>query len=190
MRQGISRAEKPSTMARLLDFPDDLITSILAHLTLRELAAMHMVNQKFNRLLSRPDPSLRPYGSVELLVDKNGKGSLPASQIVRYLSGPHFLLVLVHPRSLLLETGVSINNFPLVGRYLLKRAPGFTRVCFQSYCATDEGHQDWEAMHRFFRVSLPQLAAVFEKYRVPLEIVIFKCDVPCRTIILHCSKDA
>ena len=67
----------------LLDLPDDLITSILAHLNLRELAAMHMVSQRFNRLLSRPDPILRPYGSVEVLVDKDRKGSLPTSQVDR-----------------------------------------------------------------------------------------------------------
>ena len=68
---------------RLLDLSDDLILIILAHFNLRELAVLHMVNQRFNRLLSCPDPSLRPYGSVGLLVDKDRKGCLPPSQIDR-----------------------------------------------------------------------------------------------------------
>ncbi|CAL8460902.1 g433 [Coccomyxa elongata] len=77
-----------------------------------------MVNQRFNRLLSRPDPILKPYGSVEISVDVDREGSLPPS---------------------------------LIDRYILKRAAGFTRVCFQSHCAVGQGQPDHILMHNFFR---------------------------------------
>ena len=62
----------------LLDLSDDFIqTNIFAHLSFEELAAMHMVCQRFNQLLSFPDPNLRLYGSVTFNVDMEAKGSLP-----------------------------------------------------------------------------------------------------------------
>ncbi|BDA42032.1 hypothetical protein COCOBI_02-8330 [Coccomyxa sp. Obi] len=60
----------------------------------------------------------------------------------------------------------------LIGSYLLKRAAGFTRVCFQSWIAYEEGQENWNTMHYFFRVTLPQLAAVFAKFHVQLEIIV------------------
>ncbi|BDA42034.1 hypothetical protein COCOBI_02-8350 [Coccomyxa sp. Obi] len=105
-----------------------------------------MVSQRFNRLLSWPDPSQRLQGSVTVNVDRDRKGSLPPS---------------------------------LIDRYLLQRAAGFDRVCFQSWSARQEGQQDWETrrqdwttMHNFFAGSLPQLAAVFALYHVQMEIAV------------------
>ncbi len=80
-----------------LDLPDELITIILAHLNLKQLAAMHMVSQRFNRLLSLPDPSLRLYGSVTFNVGRHYKGSLPPSLIERSAPRSLILLVLVLP---------------------------------------------------------------------------------------------
>ncbi|BDA44543.1 hypothetical protein COCOBI_06-0190 [Coccomyxa sp. Obi] len=98
-----------------------------------------MVSQRFNRLLSRPDPSLRPYGSVTFQVDKDRKGELPPS---------------------------------LIDKYLLKRAAGFKSVCFQSHSAVDEGLESWN--RRFFRIKLPQIAAVLAKYHAQLEVEVFE----------------
>ncbi|BDA42031.1 hypothetical protein COCOBI_02-8320 [Coccomyxa sp. Obi] len=102
-----------------------------------------MVNQRFNRLLSWPDPSLRPYGSVSIVVDDDDdqEGSLPPS---------------------------------LIEKYIVKRAAGFKRVCFQSGCAVGEGQPSRILMHKFFAASLPQIAALFAKYHVELDIEVFQ----------------
>jgi hypothetical protein len=53
----------------LSDLSDDLMLCILKRLDFSQLAALHVVNSRFNRLLSRPDPSIRVFGSPAISVD-------------------------------------------------------------------------------------------------------------------------
>ena len=53
----------------MLSCPDDVILGIVKHLSFGDLALLHCVNSRFRRILSRPDPSTRVYGSPSITVD-------------------------------------------------------------------------------------------------------------------------
>lgn len=56
------------------------------------------------------------------------------------------------------------------GRVLLTRVPGLQSLKFRWEQFCEEGRKEWDVIHNFLRVMLPQLAALIKMYQVDLEL--------------------
>ncbi len=75
-------------VARFSDLSDELVWDIFQHLNFEELSAAQCVDRRLYRLLSRPNPCIKVYGSCSLTMDKIHASSSLA-EFTRYLMWPN-----------------------------------------------------------------------------------------------------